>query len=98
LPMSITMRRYLPHFLVAAMLLCACVAVTAGIAMGVSGHSSGAAPAVLHWSNEGIADILTLDPAQGPDYNARQATQLIYGGLVRFGPNFHILPDVARGW
>jgi ABC-type oligopeptide transport system substrate-binding subunit len=52
----------------------------------------------LRWSNEGVSDIYTLDPAQGPDYNTLMAMQFIYGGLVRFGPNFEILPDAAAHW
>lgn len=56
-------------------------------------------PAVaLRWSNESISDIYTLDPAEGPDYNTRMALQLVYGGLVRFGPNFQIVPDAANHW
>lgn len=67
-------------------------------ACSVPNAASRPAPAVLHWSNEGISDIYTLDPAAGPDFNARQAVQLIFGGLVRFGPKFQILPDAAKRW
>lgn len=55
-------------------------------------------PMVLRWANEGVQNIQTLDPANFPDLNTRLAAQLIYGGLVRFGPNFVILPDAARSW
>src|SRR4051794_9619688 len=64
-----------------------------GTSSGVSSHAS-----ALHWANEGISDLYTLDPSNGPDYNARQAVQLIFGGLVRFGPRFTILPDAAESW
>lgn len=67
-------------------------------ACGTPSSASHTPPAVLNWSNEGISDIYTLDPAAGPDFNARQAVQLIFGGLVRFGPRFKILPDVAQRW
>lgn len=53
---------------------------------------------MLHWANEGISDIYTLDPARGPDYNGIVAGQLVFGGLVRFGPGFRILPDAAAHW
>lgn len=64
-----------------------------GAKQGTSSH-----PVALRWANEGISDLYTLDPARGPDYNARQAVQLIFGGLVRFGPRFTILPDAAQHW
>lgn len=74
------------------------VAPLVGILAACGSAGARPAPEVLHWSNEGISDIYTLDPAAGPDFNARQAVQLIFGGLVRFGPRFEILPDAAERW
>lgn len=92
-------RRYAPQALLALVVLLAIAAGLAAVTRGFSNSSSSAhAAPVLHWANEGIADLYTLDPARGPDFNARQAIQLIYGGLVRFGPNFRILPDAAQSW
>src|SRR5947209_10951494 len=80
------LRRYGP---ITAVILAVVVVLAAGaaaLARGISGSSTKeAAPPVLRWANEGISDLYTLDPAQGPDFNARQAVQLIFGGLVRFG-------------
>jgi ABC-type oligopeptide transport system substrate-binding subunit len=80
------------------MLLALVVALVAGVMV----HRATASPAtpkpILRWANEGISDLYTLDPARGPDFNARQAMQLIYGGLVRFGVGFKIVPDAAARW
>jgi ABC-type transport system substrate-binding protein len=86
----------------AALLFAAVAAITVGavaLARGLAPSSGGTtALPVLRWSNEGISDLYTLDPAVGPDFNSREAMQLIYGGLVRFGPHFRILPDAAERW
>jgi ABC-type transport system substrate-binding protein len=93
------LRRYGP---LAALVAAVAVVLAAGavtLARGLSTGSAQSAPGpVLRWSNEGISDLYTLDPARGPDFNSLQAMQLIFGGLVRFGPHFRILPDAARHW
>jgi oligopeptide transport system substrate-binding protein len=84
-------------FTVTAAFLVAAV-VTAGVLLHRASASRAAQEPVLRVANEGISDLYTLDPARGPDFNARQAMQLIYGGLVRFGVGFHIQPDAAARW
>ena len=103
--MPASTRRFLPQTIVILVLVLA-IALAAGaaaIAMGLPGRTAGKAPTtVLHWANEGISDLSTLDPAPGPDFNARQAQQLIYEGLVRVaaqsGAKYRILPGVASRW
>src|SRR5436305_14244271 len=90
-----TLRHYLPQIIVALVLAGALVAGGIGVAKGRAGQSSPKPAAVLRWANEGTSDLLSLDPARGMDLNARQAAQIIFGGLVRFGPNFEVLPDTA---
>ena len=91
-------RRFAPQLILALVLLLALASAVA-MARGISSKpATKSTPAVLHWANEGISDLYTLDPARGPDFNARQAVQLIFGGLVRFGPLFQILPDAAARW
>lgn len=75
-----------------------CGAYGVGMALGVSRQRTAAAPPVLRWADENIYDISTLDPMQGLDYNSLLAARLIFGGLVRFGPNFEVLPDAAERW
>lgn len=96
--MSVAMRRYLPHTLVGLMVLLAFTAGGVGVAMGVAGHSKAPLVSVLHYGNEGTSQLSTLDPAAGFDLNTRQAAQIIYGGLTRFGPDFQVLPDTAATW
>jgi ABC-type transport system substrate-binding protein len=72
--------------------------VTAGLMLRRAAASPVKSRPVLRWANEGISDLFTLDPARGPDFNARQAMQPIYGGLVRFGVGFQIQPDIAARW
>lgn len=96
--MPLTMRRYLPHALAGLMLVLALTAGGVGVAMGVARHNNAHTPAVLHYANEGTSQLASLDPATGFDLNTRQAAQIIYGGLTRFGPDFQVLPDTARGW
>jgi len=94
----LTVRRYLPHALVGLMLLLALTAGGVGAAMGVARHTAAPAATVLHYANEGTSQLSSLDPATGFDLNTRQAAQIIYGGLTRFGPNFQVLPDTAQTW
>ena len=97
--MHLVLRRFMPHFVLVFALLIALTAGGVGLAMTLGGHSQAKRPpVVLHWANEGVSDLLTLDPAIGFDLNSRQAAQLIYGGLVRFGPSYQILPDLAVRW
>src|SRR5437588_4506805 len=93
--MSHRLRHSLPQLIVALVLASALIAGGIGIAKGLPGHRSPKPAAVLRWANEGTSDLLTLDPARGMDLNGRQAAQIIFGGLVRFGPNFQVLPDTA---
>lgn len=94
----LTVRRYLPHALVGLMLLLALTAGGVGAAMGVARHTGAPAATVLHYANEGTSQLSSLDPATGFDLNTRQAAQIIYGDLTRFGPNFQVLPDTAQTW
>jgi peptide/nickel transport system substrate-binding protein/oligopeptide transport system substrate-binding protein len=96
--MPVSMRRFVPHMLVGVMLILALTAGGVALAMGVGTHTAKAGVVVLHYSNEGTSDLTSLDPARGYDLNARQAAQIIFGGLTRFGPDFRVLPDVASGW
>ncbi len=96
--MPVAMRRYLPHALVGFMLLIALTAGGVGVAMGVARHSNAPVLSVLRYANEGTSQLASLDPATGFDLNTRQAAQIIYGGLTRFGPDFQVLPDTARTW
>jgi oligopeptide transport system substrate-binding protein len=95
------LRTFGPQAALAVLLLLALSLGTLGVRAAVSlssQSSTPAAPAVLRWGNEGISDLYTLDPARGPDYNALQAVQLVFGGLVRTGPDFRILPDASDRW
>ncbi|HEX6508626.1 MAG TPA: peptide ABC transporter substrate-binding protein [Chloroflexota bacterium] len=96
--MPLMVRRYLPQMLVGLMLVLALTAGGVAVAMGVSGHGGKPAAVVLQYSNEGTSDLGSLDPASGYDLNTRQAAQIIFGGLTRFGPNFRVLPDAASSW
>jgi oligopeptide transport system substrate-binding protein len=96
--MPVMLRRYLPHTLVGLMLLLALTAGGVGLAMGVTRHSGAPVVTVLHYANEGTSQLASLDPAAGFDLNTRQAAQIIYGGLTRFGPDFRVLPDTAARW
>src|SRR5579872_4927328 len=83
--MPVAVRRYLPHALVGLMLVLALAAGGVGVAMGVARHTNPPALTVLHYANEGTSQLASLDPATGFDLNTRQAAQIIYGGLTRFG-------------
>ena len=97
--LTVRLRRFGPITALLAAVALVLAAGAAALARGLAGSSAHSAPPpVLRWSNEGISDLFTLDPARGPDFNARQAVQLIFGGLVRFGPRFQILPDAAQRW
>ena len=39
-----------------------------------------------------------LDPRLGSDESSRRVHQLLYNGLVRFGPSGELLPDLAESW
>jgi len=95
----LALRPYLPHAMILLSLLIALGAGVAVLARGTSSQQPAQTTgAVLHLANEGISDLQTLDPARGFDFNSRQAAQLIFGGLVRFGPHFEPIPDVASSW
>ena len=94
-------RQLLPHLTIVLVLVLAISVGAIGInrATGPRGHQTGTtALPVLHWANEGVSDLFSLDPARGPDYNSMLAGQLVFGGLVRFSPDFRILPDAAATW
>jgi oligopeptide transport system substrate-binding protein len=92
-------RRHTPQIIITSLLIAAVIGGALAFNIGFASNSTSKQPtAVLHWANEGISDLYTLDPAKGPDFNARQAMQLIYTGLVRFGPHFRIMPDAAQSW
>jgi len=73
-------------------------AVSGWLALAGTPAAATPVPRVLYWSDEGVSDLTSLDPAQEGDFNTRLAIQLIYGGLVRFGPHFKLLPDCAASW
>lgn len=88
----------MPHALVGLMLLLALTAGGVGAAMSVAGHAAPPTVSVLRYANEGTSQLSSLDPATGFDLNTRQAAQIIFGGLTRFGPDFQVLPDTAQSW
>jgi len=60
-----------------------------------SAQSSGQ---TLNWSIEGVPDLPSLDPAKASDAQDFTVIGLIYGGLVRFDGDLHIVPDLAASW
>lgn len=89
----------MPQAAIGLVVLTALVIGAVSMARGANHASSGVPrPEIIRWADEGVSDVVTLDPANGPDFNTRLVEQLIYGGLVRFGPGFTILPDTARSW
>ncbi|HMA36102.1 MAG TPA: peptide ABC transporter substrate-binding protein [Chloroflexia bacterium] len=52
----------------------------------------------LRWSNEGIQDLDTLDPALANASNSIMAMGLIFEGLVRFDSRLNIQPAGAERW
>lgn len=52
----------------------------------------------LRWSIEGVDDIARLDPARLADYQSNIAVNLIFGGLVRLGPDLAVIGDGAESW
>jgi oligopeptide transport system substrate-binding protein len=67
--------------------------------VGSSLHSARAADlSVLRWADEGIADLVTLDPASIGDETARLAMGFVFEGLVRQGPNLTVAPAAADRW
>jgi oligopeptide transport system substrate-binding protein len=91
-------RRFVPQLILLLFLVVTCTVGTVGVAASLSMAKVTSPPAIIKWANEGTSDLLTLDPARGSDLNGRQAAQLIFGGLVRFGPRYTILPDAASHW
>jgi oligopeptide transport system substrate-binding protein len=66
---------------------------------GLLPHSTRAAGLpVLRWADEGVADLVTLDPASIGDENARLVTRFVFEGLVRQGPNLTVVPAAADRW
>jgi oligopeptide transport system substrate-binding protein len=67
--------------------------------VGLLPHSARAAGLpVLRWADEGVADLVTLDPASIGDENARLVTRFVFEGLVRQGPNLTVVPAAADHW
>ncbi len=52
----------------------------------------------LNWSIEGVPDLPSLDPAKASDAQDFTVIGLIYGGLVRFDGDLHVIPDLAESW
>jgi ABC-type oligopeptide transport system substrate-binding subunit len=53
---------------------------------------------VLRWADEGVTDLVTLDPASIGDENARLAMGFVFEGLVRQGPNLTVIAAAANRW
>ncbi len=53
---------------------------------------------VLRWADEGVTDLVTLDPASIGDENARLAMGFVFEGLVRQGPNLTVVAAAANRW
>jgi ABC-type transport system substrate-binding protein len=89
-----------PQFWLVVVFAVAVLAGGSALMLSVYPLASPAPPAadVLYWSNEGVSDLASLDPAQEGDFNTRLVTNLIFGGLVRLGPRFRLLPDCASSW
>ncbi|MBA3945177.1 MAG: peptide ABC transporter substrate-binding protein [Herpetosiphonaceae bacterium] len=62
--------------------------------------ATGAAPAtnLLRWSNEGISELPSIDPAKPGDSQAVTVISLVFGGLVRFDDQLKVQPDGAESW
>src|SRR5215831_7496289 len=78
-----------------ALLFLISLALLALIAIAPASAQSGSA---LNWSIEGVPDLPSLDPAKASDAQDFTVIGLIYGGLVRFDGDLHIIPDLATGW
>ncbi len=50
----------------------------------------------LKWG--GLIDVKSLDPAGFQNNNERSLGYLMYNTLVKFGPDFNVLPDLAKSW
>lgn len=53
---------------------------------------------VLTFSNVGIADSATLDPALANDPNTEMIVSMVYSGLVKYDANLNVVPDQATSW
>src|SRR4029078_9519807 len=84
------MQRRVAVFLLVALALLGLVAV-----VPASAQSSGG---TLTWSIEGVPDLPSLDPAKASDAQDFTVIGLIYGGLVRFDGDLHVIPDLAENW
>jgi peptide/nickel transport system substrate-binding protein/oligopeptide transport system substrate-binding protein len=81
-------------------------AATGGAATATSGTSAGAAATpnkvggggTIRWSNEGVQDLDTLDPALAGASNSVMAMGLLYEGLVRLNSKLNIEPAGAASW
>ncbi len=60
------------------------------------GCGSKQSPPSLHLAFQ--TEPSTLDPAFAVDYSSGMAAGLIHSGLVRFDPDGHVVPDLARDW
>jgi oligopeptide transport system substrate-binding protein len=81
-------------------------AATPSAAAGGAGPASGpTAPpqkvgggGTIRWSNEGVQDLDTLDPAAANASNSIMAMSLIFEGLVRLDSKLNIQPAGASSW
>ena len=81
-------------------------AATGGAATATTGTSAGAAATpnkvggggTIRWSNEGVQDLDTLDPALAGASNSVMAMGLLYEGLVRLNSKLNIEPAGAASW
>lgn len=53
---------------------------------------------VLRWSNEGISELPSIDPARPGDSQAITVIGLVFGGLVRLDEQLKVQPDGAESW
>lgn len=83
-----------------AVVFCLCAIICASCAGRAASTSGTATPRVavkqvLVLPDVGVADLDTLDPAQGTDQNSILAMQMIYSGLVRQDQNLQVQADQA---
>ncbi|MBI1257344.1 MAG: hypothetical protein GC204_07730 [Chloroflexi bacterium] len=82
--------RRLAILLLVSLALMGLIAVIPTAAQGSGG--------TLTWSIEGVPDLPSLDPAKASDSQDFTVIGLIYGGLVRFDGDLHVVPDLASNW
>jgi oligopeptide transport system substrate-binding protein len=75
--------------------LCLLLALPIGSPLGMARSAS---LPVLRWADEGVADLVTLDPASAGDENARLALRFVFEGLVRQAPNLTVTAAAAYRW